>query len=69
MSNKIREIANEKGIKFSHIIGKTGLAKSSFYKIMEGDSIPSLENARAIAKAMDVTLEEIFPDNNIIEEE
>jgi putative transcriptional regulator len=64
MKNKIRQAISDKGLKISHIIAKTGLAKSSFYEIMNGKSVPSLENARIIANVIEVPLSELFPEDN-----
>ncbi|MBY6881928.1 XRE family transcriptional regulator [Clostridium botulinum] len=65
MSNKIKQVIQEKGLKISYIITTTGLAKSSFYEIMNGNSIPGLKNARAISRAVGVSLDELFPDEKI----
>ncbi len=64
MNNKIKQVIKERGLKVSHIISKTGLAKSSFYEIMNGNSVPSLENARTIANVMEVPLSELFPEED-----
>ena len=69
MSNKIKQIINEKGLKISYVIEKVGLAKSSFYEIMNGNAIPSLENARTISKVIGVPLDELFPEHRIKKEE
>jgi len=68
MSNKIRQAIKEKGLTISSVIAKSGLAKSSFYEIMNGNSIPSLENARNISKAIGVPLDELFPDKIVDKE-
>lgn len=68
MSNKIRQAIKEKGLKISYVIAETGLAKSSFYEVMNGKSIPSLENARTISRIIGVPLDELFPEENIKEE-
>lgn len=68
MSNKIRQVIDEKGLKISHVILKTGLAKSSFYEIMDGKSVPNLKNARIISKVIGVPLEELFPDESLDKE-
>lgn len=68
MSNKIRQVIEEKGLKIKHVIDEVGLAKSSFYEIMNGNSIPNLENARSISKAIGVPLDELFPEDNLDKE-
>jgi len=67
MGNKIRQVIEEKGLIISHLISETGLAKSYFYDVMNGTSIPSLTNARLISKAIEVSLDELFPDESLIE--
>lgn len=61
MKNNIRNVIENEGFKISYVIEKTGLAKSSFYDIMNGNSIPSLLNARKISEALKVPLDELFP--------
>ncbi len=63
MENKIYNIIKEKGLKISYIVDKVGLAKSSFYDIMNGKSIPSLANARKICEALERNLDDVFPNN------
>jgi putative transcriptional regulator len=62
MVNRIREAIKQKGIKNTYVIRKTGLSKSAFYDIMNGNAIPSLLNARLIADAIEVPLTELFPE-------
>lgn len=63
MQNEIRAIIKKKGYKIVSVIKNTGLAKSSFYEIMNGNSIPSLENARKISEVLKVPLDELFPED------
>ncbi len=63
MCNKIREIANKKNIRISHIISSTKLSKSFVYEVINGTSIPTVPSARLIAKSLNATLDEVFPDN------
>ena len=69
MKNKILEIIKENGLKTNFIIKKVGLAKSSFYDIANGNSIPSLSNAIKISKALNKNLDEVFPDCNFKKEQ
>lgn len=68
MNNRIRQIIEKKGLKISHVISESGLAKSYFYDVMNGKSIPSLANARKIAEVIGVPLDELFPNENSIKE-
>ncbi|SET46497.1 DNA-binding transcriptional regulator, XRE-family HTH domain [Natronincola peptidivorans] len=63
MENKIKAFIQEKGIKISYVLSETGLSKSYFYDVMKGKTIPSLVNARKIAKGIGEPLEEVFPQN------
>lgn len=61
MNNKIREIINNKGLKITYVIEKTGISKSHFYDIMNGKAVPSLTNAAKISEVLKVPLTELFP--------
>ncbi len=61
MNNKIKEIIAIKGLKTTFVIKKVGMSTSSFYEIMNGKTVPNLKNARKIAEALGVSLDEIFP--------
>lgn len=63
LKNKIHTIIKEKGLKISYVVDKVGLAKSSFYDIMNGKSIPSLANARRICEVLERNLDYVFPEN------
>ncbi|MFR4583920.1 helix-turn-helix domain-containing protein [Clostridium cadaveris] len=69
MNNKIKEIIRNRGVKVTYIIEKVGLSTSSFYEIMNGKAVPSLMNARKIADALDVSLNELFPEDDFKEED
>ena len=64
MNNNIKKIIDMKGLKVTFIINKTGLARSAFYEIMNGNSVPSLLNARNICKALGENLECVFPNDD-----
>ncbi len=61
MENKIRDVIEAKSIKISDVIRKTGLSKSYFYDVLANNSVPSLVNARKIANALQVDIEDLFP--------
>lgn len=69
MKNKIQKIIKENGLKVSFVFEKAGLAKSSFYEIMNGNSIPSLANARKICEVLNKTLDEVFPNDDFLKED
>jgi len=62
MENKIKHFIKRKGLKTSFILSSTGVPKSYFYDVMKGKTIPSLVNARKIARVMEVPLDELFPE-------
>lgn len=63
MENNIRKIIKEKQLKIVDIINKSGLSKSYFYDVMNGNSVPTLTMARLIAKVIEAPLENVFPDH------
>ena len=58
--NRIREVATRKKIKIGQLIKETGIAKSSIYKVINGEYEPTVSNAMKIAKVLDTTVEELF---------
>ena len=68
MSNKIKEIIKENGLKATFIIDKTGLSSAGFYAIVNCESVPNLQTARKIAKALNKHLDEVFPDEAFTED-
>lgn len=69
MSNDEKEIIQSKGMKTTYVIEKVGLSTSSFYEIMNGKAVPSLMNARKIADVLEISLDELFPEENFNKEE
>lgn len=65
MSNKIKDILKENGIKASFVIERTGLSTAGFYAIANGDSIPSLTTARKICKVLNKSIDEVFPNDSL----
>lgn len=61
MNNNIKEIIAENDLKVKKVINDSGLSKAAFYLIANGESIPSLVNARKISSALGKTIEEVFP--------
>jgi len=67
VKNNIKKIIYENGLKTKFIIEKSGLSKSAFYDIMNGNSVPSLLNARLICNALNSDLEIVFPNDKFQE--
>lgn len=64
MPNNIRKIIEKKGLKIIFVIEKTGISKSHFYDIMNGDANPSITNTIKIAEVLDVKVEDLFTTND-----
>jgi putative transcriptional regulator len=62
--NNIKTLAGKKGVKISEIIRLTGLSKSYVYDVINGKSVPTISVAQKIAKALGVTMAEVFPDDS-----
>lgn len=69
MKNNIKKIIDEQGIKIIFVIEKVGLARSSFYEIMNGNSVPSLANARKISSVLNEPLDKVFPNDEFKEDD
>ena len=62
--NNIKTLAGKKGVKISEIIRLTGLSKSYVYDVINGKSVRTISVAQKIAKALGVTMTEVFPDDS-----
>jgi transcriptional regulator with XRE-family HTH domain len=62
MNNKIREIINSRHLKISKVIDNLNVAKSYFYDVMNGRTVPSLTMARKFSNELEVPLDELFPE-------
>lgn len=68
MKNKIRELLNVQGVKASNVIKESGLSKSYFYDLLNCNSMPSLAIARKLSESMGVSVDDLFPNEEIREE-
>ncbi|GGE80499.1 helix-turn-helix transcriptional regulator [Priestia taiwanensis] len=59
MESRLRQILDERGIKYSHVANKIGMRKSRMTDIV-GGATPSLKNACRIAKLLDLSVEYIW---------
>lgn len=64
----INVIIKQRDLKVKKVIGDSGISKSAFYLIANGESIPSLCNARKISSALGLSVDEVFP-NDIFKED
>ncbi len=60
--NKMREIRMEKRMKQTALAGKVSVHQSEISVIETGERIPSVYLAEKIAKALERSTEEVFPD-------
>jgi DNA-binding XRE family transcriptional regulator len=58
---KYLRIANVKGQTATEIILSSGIGRTSFYDIKAGKQVPKLDTAISIARALQASLEDIFP--------
>lgn len=63
--NRIKEIADQKGVRISDIIKLTGLSRSFVYDIINENSFPTIPTGQKIASALGSTLDDVFPDNGL----
>lgn len=68
MSNNIKTLLALKNSRVSELIKSTGLAKSFVYDVINGNSVPTVKTARLIADFFEVTIDEIFPRQDLKEE-
>jgi putative transcriptional regulator len=61
VKNNIRNCMQERGLKVSFVLKKTGISKSHFYDIMHGRSVPGLAVARKISQVIGVPIDTLFP--------
>lgn len=64
---RIREIMLEKGISVNEMSEKLGITRQSFYSIVNGN--PTMSTLAKIAEILDVTVKELFKDENISDNE
>ena len=60
MLNRIREIRNAKGMTIRELSDATGLTEGTIGNAESGRNSPALDNARKIAEALGVTLDELL---------
>lgn len=59
---RIKEICKEKGISLQDLSNKLGINYQSLHSIMTGN--PKLETLQNIADKLDVSIKDLFPDEN-----
>ena len=62
MENNIKQVIKDKGIKQIHICKKLGINESVLSLIINGKRKPSQDRLRALAKILNVSIKELYPD-------
>lgn len=62
MNNRLHEIRKGKGLTQNQLVALSGVSRSTIAKI-ENDRVsnPGMETAQRLAKALDTTIDELFP--------
>ncbi len=60
--NKIKEFRIEKKLKQSALAGRVGIHQSEISKIETGERMPSVYLAEKIAKVLEKSVNDVFPD-------
>lgn len=62
MENKLKIIRESKNLKQTEIAQKVGISVMSYFRYETGEREPKTRIAIKIAKALDTTVEELFPE-------
>jgi DNA-binding XRE family transcriptional regulator len=60
VKNKLKEILDSKGIKYSFVAEQIGMAKGTFSNLINNKYSTSIEYAFKIAELLDMRIDEIF---------
>ncbi|WP_437124849.1 helix-turn-helix transcriptional regulator [Brevibacillus laterosporus] len=60
MRSKLKEILRERGVKQKWLCERVGLSTSAMSQIVRGESLPTLSVAIRIAKALNMSVEDIW---------
>jgi hypothetical protein len=59
VTDRIREVAEERGIAVTHLPDRAGVGRSHFWEVMAGRSSPTLDWLGRVAAALDVDVGEL----------
>lgn len=65
MKNNLNSIIKEKGIKKGYLAKRLGVTNQTMSNWLSGYSMPNLLMAKKLSAMLEVTIEDIFFDNNI----
>ena len=66
--NRIKELCEERGWSQYRLIKESGIPQSSFYNMMDRESIPQLDMIQRICDGLNITLGDFFADDRAAEE-
>ena len=61
MDNRIKEVIRKKGIKQIYICKELGINESVLSLIINGERKPSQERLKALAKILNVSIKDLYP--------
>jgi putative transcriptional regulator len=61
MNSKLKDIIEERGIKITWLSDKSGVSRNTIHTYING-GVPALDKAYAIAKALELSVYEIWKD-------
>ena len=65
MNNNIKELVKNlktTGITTSEIIEKSGVGRTQFYAILNGECVPRLDTANKICRVLKADINDVFPE-------
>lgn len=62
MRSRLWEILKRKGVKQKDLEEQTGISHAAMSALCNSKSEPTLKNARRISKVLDVSIDELWPD-------
>lgn len=65
MNNNIKELVQNlkaTGITTSEIIEKSGVGRTQFYAILNGECVPRLDTANKICRVLKADINDVFPE-------
>ena len=66
--NRIKELCEERGWSQYKLIKESGIPQSSFYNMMDRESIPQLDMIQRICDGLNITLGDFFADDRAAKE-
>ncbi|GLG01195.1 hypothetical protein Alches_12340 [Alicyclobacillus hesperidum subsp. aegles] len=64
METRLKKLLKERGLKQGWVAEQTGISLGAMSAIVNGKSDPTLRSARAIARVLGVSIEELWPEED-----